>query len=1528
MTTYASENLRLHMKSMRVGIACLLLAVLFIMLTPAQTEANGQPRSADNETMMQYFEWYLSEEGAHWNRLAADAPNLAQVGIRSVWIPPAYKGAFGTVDVGYGIYDLYDLGEFDQKGTVRTKYGTKAQLKRAVERLQANGVKVYADIVMNHKAGGDALETVTVTEVQGSNRLREVTAPYKTDVWSTFQFPGRNGKYSTFTWDASHFDGIDRDKTGATNKIYKFAGKTWDSEVESTYGNYDYLMFADLDYDNQVVVDEMKKWGAWYVNELGLDGFRLDAVKHVKFDFMREWLDSVRKETGKPLFAVGEYWSHSTAAITNFHNKMNQNMSMFDVDLHYRMYDASIRGGAYDMRNLLNGTLSMLRPQHAVTFVDNHDTQPGQSLFSFVDGRFKQQAYALILTRQEGIPTVFYGDYYGIPNNQIASSKNQLDLLLKARKDYAYGKQFDYINDPDVIGWTRTGESGRPDSGLATLITDGKAGNKRMFVGTEHAGEVWRDITGNRSDRITIEADGFATFHVNANSVSVYVKEFAPTVDTIAPQAVPHVLLAGKNEQSATLSWFAASDNVGVTSYDILRNGVKVGSTSSNYFTDRGLTASTIYQYQVVALDAASNRSANSSTLTLRTAEAPPQNQVTIYYKKGFAAPFIHYRPAGGTWTTAPGVRMLQAEHPDYMKLTVSMNLASHLEACFNNGSGMWDSNGGRNYMFLPGVSTYLPGANGSPGTISRGAPAVLPPDLSAPSIPQSLTASELTSNAVTLRWQPATDNVAVRSYQVLRNGTSLTSVSEPMYRDKGLQESTKYEYTIVAFDAAGNRSVETPKLSVTTIASQGLNRKVTVYYKAGLQTPYIHYRTADGPWSASPGVKMESSEISGYFVTTLEIGDAASIEAVFNNGATMWDNNHDADYLIPHGTWTFTPSESVGSGVLSEGVPKLPVVDVTPPSIPGQVETLDISDQSVRLKWSASSDNDAVSHYEITLNGIKFAEVRHPLQSYVITGLMPSTTYILTTRAVDASANRSPESANITVTTLAPPKPNEVTIYYKHGFSEPNIQYRPQNGNWTTGPGVKMLSAEMPGYSIIKINIGAANKFEAAFNDGNGLWDNNNGLNYLFDSGTFTYVAPSIVGNPGTIVPGVPVIPVPDQTPPTTPTNLAVSLFNTTSAKLTWTASTDNVGVTGYLIYRNKLLMTTLNGANSADTISFIDEALTPGNDYFYSVIAFDKAKNYSPSNPIVKLSTPLPPLPPDTTNNKITIYYKKGFATPYIHYRSENSEWTKAPGVRMLDSEIPGYAVAVISIGKDTQLEACFNNGAGMWDSNGNKNYFFMLGEYTYTPTGIIQSGAPEKPKPDTSAPTIPQSLSVANKTEQTVRLTWSAAIDNVAVAGYDIYRDGAKVATVRGATQWQDSNLKLLTTYRYFVRAFDAAGNVSEASSTVTVVTNQAPPARTVTIYYKRGFAPVNIHYRPAGGTWTATPGVAMQTAEVNGYSKITIQIGAATRLEACFNNGKGVWDSNNGRNYLFEEGVSTYLPAADGRSAGRIVRGIPN
>ena len=68
-----------------------------------------------NKTMMQYFEWYYPENCTLWYRIKKDAQNLKNLGINMVWLPPAYKCASGIHDVGYGVYDLYDLGEFDQK---------------------------------------------------------------------------------------------------------------------------------------------------------------------------------------------------------------------------------------------------------------------------------------------------------------------------------------------------------------------------------------------------------------------------------------------------------------------------------------------------------------------------------------------------------------------------------------------------------------------------------------------------------------------------------------------------------------------------------------------------------------------------------------------------------------------------------------------------------------------------------------------------------------------------------------------------------------------------------------------------------------------------------------------------------------------------------------------------------------------------------------------------------------------------------------------------------------------------------------------------------------------------------------------------------------------------------------------------------------------------------------------------------------------------------------------------------------------
>ena len=364
-----------------------------------------------NETMMQYFEWYLPNDGLWWKRCAAKAGNLRDLGITQVWLPPAYKGTSQS-DVGYGVYDMYDLGEFDQKGTIRTKYGTKEEYIDAVRAFHRAGIRVFGDIVLNHRMGGDELEDITAVTDDPENRTKQLGGEQIIRAWSKFTFPGRRGKYSRFTWDHRHFSGTDWDENAREKgNIYRFTGKRWAPETDPENGNFDYLMGMNVDMSNPEVVRETKRWLNWYLKETGIDGLRLDAVKHISFPFYRELLLDVRDGGRRDLPAVGEYWSGDVERLKHYLDAVDNEMSLFDVALHYNIFHASQAGANYDLRTIFNNTLVRERPGNAVTFVDNHDTQYGQSLQSFVDGWFKPLAYALILLRKEGVPCVFYSDY-------------------------------------------------------------------------------------------------------------------------------------------------------------------------------------------------------------------------------------------------------------------------------------------------------------------------------------------------------------------------------------------------------------------------------------------------------------------------------------------------------------------------------------------------------------------------------------------------------------------------------------------------------------------------------------------------------------------------------------------------------------------------------------------------------------------------------------------------------------------------------------------------------------------------------------------------------------------------------------------------------------------------------------------------------------------------------------------------------------------------------------------------------------
>ena len=479
----------------------------------------------ENQTLMQYFEWYLPSDGQHWSRLAADAPHLADLGIRKIWMPPAFK-ATSANDVGYGVYDLFDLGEFNQKGTVRTKYGFKEDYLQAIQALKEAGIQPMADVVLNHKAAADGLEKFEVVEVDPNDRTIVLTEPFTIKGWTKFTFDGRNGAYNDFHWHWYHFTGTDYDASRNKSGIYQIQGdnKGWaqDDLVDSENGNYDYLMYADIDFKHPEVVENLNQWATWFIETTGVQGFRLDAVKHIDSFFMKNFIQQITDKYGEDFYVFGEFWNGDEQSNNDYLASIDHKFDLVDVALHHNLFRASQEGENFDLTTIFNGTLASNHPENAVTFVDNHDTQRGQALESTVGEWFKPAAYALILLREAGLPCVFYGDYYGISGDFAQQSfQAELDQLLRIRKDLAYGEQRDYFDDPNCIAWTRSGtEESAP---IACVISNAAASDKRMEIGQAYAGRTYYDALGNHQDTVQIEEDGWANFPVAERSVSVWV---------------------------------------------------------------------------------------------------------------------------------------------------------------------------------------------------------------------------------------------------------------------------------------------------------------------------------------------------------------------------------------------------------------------------------------------------------------------------------------------------------------------------------------------------------------------------------------------------------------------------------------------------------------------------------------------------------------------------------------------------------------------------------------------------------------------------------------------------------------------------------------------------------------------------------------------------------------------------------------------------------------------------------------------
>ena len=861
------------------------------------------------------------------------------------------------------------------------------------------------------------------------------------------------------------------------------------------------------------------------------------------------------------------------------------------------------------------------------------------------------------------------------------------------------------------------------------------------------------------------------------------------TID-VQPPSVPAGLAgSAPNQSQVTLTWNPSSDNVGVAGYTVYRNGTQIAMVTSPGYTDGSVVPSTIYTYTVDAFDFANNHSAQSSP-----------------------------------------------------------------------------------------VSVTTPGA-----------------DTQAPSVPTGLSVSAVTATSVSLAWNASTDNVGVTGYTVYRNGVAAGTSATTSFSNTGLAPSTSYTYKVDAFDAVGNHSSQSTAVTPTTlpkpaayvqsgsVSTSSRVRTTTIALKrpiggGDLLTGLFGQQDAaglvqvsdnvNGPWTRAQGMTystgkgdialyyLANSKASGNGLTVTisasastvlrgtvgeysGISTSAPLDQVALRSGSGLAVDSGATAPVAAGEMVFgavTASNNLGTitGGLSEGLtfamrstkntsadadilqsnagtqdarfnltnsvtwyalaavfkPVAAVVDSSPPNTPTGIAAVNGTGR-VSLSWNASSDNIGVAGYTVYRSGSTLGTVPGATFAYIDGTVAAATTYSYTVDAFDAAGNHSAPSAGVGDTTLdwvAPSvpagltataaSPTQVTIGWSASTDNVGVAgytvYRNGSALATVGAATlayfDLSTAPSTSYAY------TVDAFDAAGNHS-------------------AQSAPAAVTTPA----------VPDTTPPSTPAGLA-AVNGTGSVSLSWNASSDDVGVAGYTVYRNGSALGTVSGT----TLAYIDGTVAAATPYSYAVDAFDAAGNHSsPSAGVgdttldwVTPSVPGSPSAAATAPTQVNLGWSASTdnvgVAGYTVYRNGSQ-------LAIVDASTLSYSDLT------TAPSTSYSYTVDAFDVAGNHSAQSASASVT-TPA-----------QPDTSPPTTPAGLTAQALSGTQVNLSWNASTDDVGVSGYTVYRNGSQLATVSGSTlTYSDLSVAPSTSYAYTVDAFDAAGNHSAPSAPAAVTT----------------------------------------------------------------------------------------------------------
>jgi len=361
-------------------------------------------------------------------------PRIKRMGFSSVWITPPFKQNF--VQGGSAAYHGYWIDDFT---TIDPHWGTNAEFKTFVDCAHRLGLKVVLDIVMNHT--GDVIQ-------YRDNSYNFHNLPNTTAYIPSW---GTSIKAPAFLNDINN---------------YHNQGNVGDWGNQNQYQNGDFYGLDDIKTENDVVINGFADLYANWINNYGVDGFRIDTAKHVDNQYFGKWWPKIVEQTAtamnlknQKLFAFGEFYDSNSSNLGAYMRK-NGLPSVLDFAFQSKVLTYAAGGASSDFSNFLDQDNLFITktksPYDLVTFLGNHDM--GRSGF-LINQTGTTRATSLLLANDlmfltRGIPSVYYGDEVGMIGGGGDKAARQ-DMFATQSSQWQYeDRVWGYIGTDSALGLT------------------------------------------------------------------------------------------------------------------------------------------------------------------------------------------------------------------------------------------------------------------------------------------------------------------------------------------------------------------------------------------------------------------------------------------------------------------------------------------------------------------------------------------------------------------------------------------------------------------------------------------------------------------------------------------------------------------------------------------------------------------------------------------------------------------------------------------------------------------------------------------------------------------------------------------------------------------------------------------------------------------------------------------------------------------------------------------------------------------